>query len=578
MERRRDFSDSDDVSSCCLANAMESPLSPSPDFAELSRLSDALELIFFDTSRDFDFFADARIVTASGREIPVHRCILSARSPFFKNLFLSRERINAKLELKEVMKEHDVGDDALVTVLAYIYSGKFRVSHKDVCVCVDEECTHLGCRPAVAFMVDVLYTSFVFQINKLVDSFQKLLIGILHKATADDVLMVLSVANICGTVCESLSLRSIEIIVKSDVDTITLDKALPHQLVRQINESRVKLGLQSPESFKFPDKHVKRIHRALDSDDVELVMMLLKEEQTSLDDAYALHYAVAYCNPKTTTDLLDLAIADINLRNLRGYTVLHVAAMRKEPNIIASLLTKGARPTDLTSDGRKAIQISKSLTRAIDYNKSTEEGKATPKDRLCIEILEQAERRDPLLGEASVSLAMAGDDLRAKLLYLENRVALAKLIFPMEAKVAIDIAQVDGISEFQFNGIHKNKAGVRRTAMDLNEAPFKIQEEHLTRLRALSKTVELGRRFFPRCSSVLNKIMDGDDYRDIAQMGNGFVEDSPLKRQRRMELEQVLSKAFTEDKEEFDRSVNLSSSSSSSSMGVLTPNAKLLFR
>ncbi|KAL3825299.1 hypothetical protein ACJIZ3_021328 [Penstemon smallii] len=578
MERRRGFSDSDDVSSCCVANAMESPLSPSPDFAEISRLSDALELIFYDTSRDFDFFADARIVTASGREIPVHRCILSARSPFFRNLLVSRERINAKLELREVMKEHDVGDDALVTVLAYIYSGKFRVSPKDVCVCVEEECTHLGCRPAVSFMVDALYISFVFQINKLVDSFQRLLIGILHKATADDVLMVLSVANMCGTVCESLFARSIEIVVKSDVDTITLDKALPHQLVKQINESRVKLGLQSPESFKFPDKHVKRIHRALDSDDVELVRMLLKEEQTSLDDAYALHYAVAYCDPKTTTELLDLAIADINLRNLRGYTVLHVAAMRKEPNIIASLLTKGARPTDLTSDGRKAIQISKRLTRAIDYNRSTEEGKATPKDRLCIEILEQAERRDPLLGEASVSLAMAGDDLRAKLLYLENRVALAKLIFPMEAKVAIDIAQVDGISEFQFNGIHKYKAGVRRTAMDLNEAPFRIQEEHLTRLRALSKTVELGRRFFPRCSSMLNKIMDGDDYRDIAQMGNGFVEDSPLKRQRRMELEQVLSKAFTEDKEEFDRSVNLSSSSSSSSMGVMTPNGKLLFR
>jgi regulatory protein NPR1 len=57
----------------------------------------------------------------------------------------------------------------------------------------------------------------------------------------------------------------------------------------------------------------------------------------------------------------------------------------------------------------------------MDYHKSTEEGKASPKERLCIEILEQAERRDPLLGEASLSLAMAGDDLRMKLLYLENR-------------------------------------------------------------------------------------------------------------------------------------------------------------
>uniref|UniRef100_A0A2P2M097 Putative regulatory protein NPR1 n=1 Tax=Rhizophora mucronata TaxID=61149 RepID=A0A2P2M097_RHIMU len=49
------------------------------------------------------------------------------------------------------------------------------------------------------------------------------------------------------------------------------------------------------------------------------------------------------------------------------------------------------------------------------------EGKVAPKDRLCIEILEQAERRDPLLGEASLYYAMAGDDLRMKLLYLENR-------------------------------------------------------------------------------------------------------------------------------------------------------------
>ncbi|KAL0426880.1 UNVERIFIED_CONTAM: BTB/POZ domain and ankyrin repeat-containing protein NPR1 [Sesamum latifolium] len=305
--------------------------------------------------------------------------------------------------------------------------------------------------------------------------------------------------------------------------------------------------------------------------------MLLKEEHTNLDDAYALHYAVAYCDSKTTTELLDLAIADVNRQNPRGYTVLHVAAMRKDPKIIVSLLTKGARPSDLTSDGRKALQISKRLTRAIDYYRNTEEGKATPKDRLCIEILEQAERRDPLLGEAAMSLAMAGDDLRKKLLYLENRVALAKLLFPMEAKVAMDIAQVDGTSEFQLNGINKNMTGAPRTEVDLNEAPFKIKEEHLNRLRALSKTVELGKRFFPRCSSVLNKIMDRDDYPEIAGLGNGSLDECPLKRQRRMEIEEILSKAFTEDKEEFDRTINLSSSSSSSSVGMMRPNGNHTF-
>ncbi len=237
----------------------------------------------------------------------------------------------------------------------------------------------------------------------------------------DDLLVVLSVANMCSKACERLLAKCIQIIVKSDVDIITLDKALPQHIVKQIMDSRKELKLETPESNGFPDKHIKRIHRALDSDDVELVRLLLKEGHTNLDDAFALHYAVAYCDAKTTTELLDLSLADVNRRNPRGYTVLHVAATRKEPKIIVSLLTKGARPSDLTFDGRKALQISKRLTKALDYNKSTEEGKASPKDRLCIEILEQAERRDPLLGEASHSLAIAGDDLRMKLLYLENR-------------------------------------------------------------------------------------------------------------------------------------------------------------
>lgn len=250
---------------------------------------------------------------------------------------------------------------------------------------------------------------------------QRHLLDILNKAAADDVMMVLSVANICGKACERLLSSCIEIIVKSNVDIITLDKALPNDIVKQITDSRTELDLQGPVNHGFPDKHVKRIHRALDSDDVELLRMLLKEGHTTLDDAYALHYAVAYCDAKTTSELLDLALADVNHQNPRGYTVLHVAAMRKEPKIIVSLLTKGARPSDLTSDGRKALQIAKRRTRLVDFIKSTEEGKSAPKDRLCIEILEQAERRDPLLGEASVSLAMAGDDLRMKLLYLENR-------------------------------------------------------------------------------------------------------------------------------------------------------------
>jgi len=111
-------------------------------------------------------------------------------------------------------------------------------------------------------------------------------------------------------------------------------------------DARMELGLNRPECDSFPDKHVKRIHRALDSDDVELVRMLLREARTTLDHACALHYAVAYCDAKTTTELLDLGIADINQRNPRGYTILHVAALRKEPKIIVSFSKRspGIRP------------------------------------------------------------------------------------------------------------------------------------------------------------------------------------------------------------------------------------------
>ncbi|OVA08177.1 NPR1/NIM1-like [Macleaya cordata] len=76
---------------------------------------------------------------------------------------------------------------------------------------------------------------------------------------------------------------------------------------------------------------------------------------------------------------------------------------------------------------------------------------------------------------------MAGDDdLRIKLLYLENRVGLARLLFPMEALVAMDIAQVDRTLEFPLTA----NSG-QMTPMNLNESPFTIGEAHLDRIRAL---------------------------------------------------------------------------------------------
>ncbi|KAK6944805.1 Ankyrin repeat [Dillenia turbinata] len=596
MDTRTAFSDSNDIisggsSSICYfpnnnSNFSETLSSsslnldlPEVNVTALKRLSENLDSVF--ESFDVDnYFSDAKIILNSGKEVPIHRCILAARSPFFKSLFGSWRDNSVKIELKELAKEIEIGTESLLIVLGYMYSGTVRELPKGVCDCVDEDCSHVACRPAVEFLVEVLYVSFTFQISELVAVFQRHILEILDKVAPDDLLVILSVANICSGACERLLATCIEVMVKSNVDIVTLEKALPQHIVKQIYDSRKELGMDGPEGNTFPDKHVKRIHRALDSDDVELVRMLLKEGQTNLDEACALHYAVAYCDAKTTTELLDLALADINHRNARGYTVLHVAALRKEPKIIVSLLTKGACSTDLTVDGRKALHISKRLTKAADYYKSTEEGKASPKDKLCVEILEQAERRDSSFGEAAFSLAEAGDDLRLKLLYLENRVALARLLFPEEARVAMDIAQVDGTFEFMLASNNPGDLGSQRTAVNLNEAPFLIGEEHLNRLKALSRTgslshafFELGKRFFPRCSDVLNKIMDADDWSQLAYLGHG----SARKKQRYMELLEIVNEAFTEDKEEFDRST-MSSSSSSMSIGAVRQNSTLTLR
>ncbi|KAG2718092.1 hypothetical protein I3760_03G204900 [Carya illinoinensis] len=162
---------------------------------------------------------------------------------------------------------------------------------------------------------------------------------------------------------------------------------------------------------------------------------------------------------------------------------------------------------------------------------------------------------------------MADDDLRMISLYLENRVGLARLLFPMEAKLAMDIAYVDGTSEFPLGIKSMNLGNAQRTTVDLTEAPFKIQEEYLARIKALSRSVELGKRYFPRCSEILNKIMDADDISELACLENDNPDDRLLKKKRYIELQEGIKKAFDEDKEEFDRSAMSSSASACSGVG-----------
>lgn len=81
--------------------------------------------------------------------------------------------------------------------------------------------------------------------------------------------------------------------------------------------------------------------------------------------------------------------------------------------------------------------------------------------------------------------------------------------------------------------------------------------------------MELGKRFFPRCSGVLDYIMDCEDLSVLACIDEDTPEKRLQKKQRYMEIQETLQKAFSEDKEEFGKS-SLSASSSSTSKSTAT--------
>lgn len=63
-----------------------------------------------------------------GVPVGVHRCILSARSKFFQELF-KKDKKSSKIEkpkyhLKEVLPYGAVGYEAFVNFLSYIYTGR----------------------------------------------------------------------------------------------------------------------------------------------------------------------------------------------------------------------------------------------------------------------------------------------------------------------------------------------------------------------------------------------------------------------------------------------------------------------
>ncbi|CAL5048332.1 unnamed protein product [Urochloa decumbens] len=227
------------------------------------------------------------------------------------------------------------------------------------------------------------------------------------------------------------------------------------------------------------------------------------------------------------------------------------ASTSEEPQKYTSSLQEECQPTKIEIDrpaslagSAVCLRIGRSGDGGGDVRFICESLGLSGPDEFAIPI---AERIDSQLGEALV---------RGRLLYLENRVALARILFPMEARIVTDNSRVDGTLEFTLDSI-ANPPSKMDPTFNINCTPSEMKEEHLVRMRALSKAVELGKRFFPSCSKVLDRIMD--DETELASLGR---ETCTEKKRRFHKLQDMLHKAFSEDKEEFHRQACSFSSSS----------------
>ncbi|KAK9190914.1 hypothetical protein WN943_019524 [Citrus x changshan-huyou] len=402
---------------------------------------------------------DAEIVV-EGKSVVVNRSILSERSQFFHRLFNLRNDGSVsegkpKYLLTDLVPHGKVGFEAFNDILLYLYTGMTKESPPEVSACVDDACVHVSCPPTINYAVELIYACAAFQITELVSYFQiygteinfdcdlqrtkeskqvnvkqlrwlfypyfltHLMVNSLmlssstvneNNAPVEDVIPILVAALHCQL--NRLHSCCIQRIARSNLDNVCLEKELPDEVSSEIKSLRVKSNQESEANIKEVDpmreKRVRRIHKALDSDDFELLNLLLNEYEVTLDDAFALHYAAAYCNPKVFKEVLNMGLADLNLKDARGRTVLHVAARRKEPAVLETLLSKGACASETTSDGRTAVAICRRMTRRKDYIEASKQGQETNKDWLCIAFLEREIRRNSMSGNLAMSADVMG--------------------------------------------------------------------------------------------------------------------------------------------------------------------------
>lgn len=361
-----------------------------------------------------------------GRLVHAHRCILAARSLFFRKFFCGPDppagldpggsRMGSAAAVlatsprggnSHVIPVNSVGYEVFLLVLQFLYSGQVSIvpqKHEPRPNCGERGCWHTHCTSAVDLALDTLAAARSFGVEQLALLTQKQLASMVEKASIEDVMKVLIASrkqdmHQLWTTCSHL-------VAKSGLPPEVLAKHLPIDVVAKIEELRLKSSLARRSlmphhhhhqdigaAADLEDQKIRRMRRALDSSDVELVKLMVMGEGLNLDEALALHYAVENCSREVVKALLELGAADVNYpAGPAGKTPLHIAAEMVSPDMVAVLLDHHADPNVRTVDGVTPLDVLRTLTSDFLF-KGAVPGLThiePNKLRLCLELVQSA--------------------------------------------------------------------------------------------------------------------------------------------------------------------------------------------
>ncbi|PKA61752.1 Regulatory protein NPR5 [Apostasia shenzhenica] len=363
--------------------------------------------------------------SVEGRLVHGHRCILAARSLFFRKFFAADPTLldphhsprsspsspsppaPPARGVPVVIPVTSVGYEVFLLLLQFLYSGQVSVVPQKLeprTSCADRGCWHTHCAAAVDLALDTLAAARSFGVDQLALLTQKQLASMVEKSTIEDVMKVL-MASRKQEIHELWSTCS-RLVAKSGLPPELLAKHLPLDVVAAIEDLRLHSSLSrrpqladaapSP-SPDLDDRHhrIRRMRRALDASDVELVKLMVMGEGLNLDDSLALHYAVEHCSREVVKALLELGAAEVNFQaGPVGRTPLHVAAEMVDPDMVAVLLDHHADPNARTVNGVTPLDILRSLTSEFLFRGAGGVPGLTRfepnKLRLCLELVQSA--------------------------------------------------------------------------------------------------------------------------------------------------------------------------------------------